>query len=618
MNLSRSLAVAIPGALLAVALFETAPAPAGPDAPAPEFTQHPLLAIGDAPRGIRQVHPDLARIAGWISGVGAAVALFDHDGDGLANDYCLVDPRFDSVTVAPAPTTGDRFAPFALVEPLAAAGPVAPMGCLPGDFDEDGTQDLLVYYWGRAPGLHLAADGFAERPLLDRHEVWHTNAAAQIDADGDGRMDLIFGNYFPETAEILGTAGAPRMQLSMSNARNAGRNRLFLSRGGGAFDDASDALSAAPEGWTLGIGGADLSGDDLPEIYIANDFGPDRLLHNRSRPGAPAFALVEARRGLFDPRSRVLGRDSFKGMGVDFGDVDGDGALDIFVSSIAEDYALMESHLLFRATGDPGAFEDGVAPFEEISGALGVARSAWSWDARFADFDNDGVPEILQATGFLKGDVDRWAELHETAMGNDQLLPLPAMWHGFGPGDDLSGDRRDALFARGPDGRYRDVSAAAGFQPGTISRGIALGDVDGDGDLDALIARQWQPSVLLLNRTTGGPGLTVAPRVRSITGADRPAWGAQLVLRAADGTGPKIAAIVPAGEGHSGKSAPEAHFGLGAWPEGAPLELELRWRDAEGAHRVVRPVAAGRFAPLLTAAVAGAPARLAALPGEDP
>ena len=83
-------------------------------------------------------------------------------------------------------------------------------------------------------------------------------------------------------------------------------------------------------GWTLAMGAADLDGDLLPELYLANDFGPDRLLHNRSTPGTLQFAVLEGRRGFTTPKSCVVGRDSFKGMGVDFGDVTaGDPATDL-------------------------------------------------------------------------------------------------------------------------------------------------------------------------------------------------------------------------------------------------------------------------------------------------
>src|SRR5262249_7314519 len=107
---------------------------------------------GSEVRSLRPVHPSLRHIAAWISAVRAAVALDDLDGDGLPNDVCYVDVRTDQVIVAPVPGAGARYAPFALnAGALFRRDTMAPMGCLPGDMNEDGAVDLLVYYWGRTP-----------------------------------------------------------------------------------------------------------------------------------------------------------------------------------------------------------------------------------------------------------------------------------------------------------------------------------------------------------------------------------------------------------------------------------------------------------------------------------
>lgn len=116
---------------------------------------------GFATRSIRTVHPQLEHIAGWMSAMGAAVALNDLDGDGLPNDLCSVDIRIDQVIVEPAPGTPQRYAPFVLDHSALRYDPdsMAPVGCLPNDMNQDGRMDLLVYYWGRTPVAYLNQSG---------------------------------------------------------------------------------------------------------------------------------------------------------------------------------------------------------------------------------------------------------------------------------------------------------------------------------------------------------------------------------------------------------------------------------------------------------------------------
>jgi hypothetical protein len=566
-------------------------------------------------RTLRPVHPDLARIESWISSVGAAVALHDLDGDGLPNDVCWVDTRSDRVVVTPAPGTPARYEPFALRPEAGLYTPatMAPMGCLPGDLNEDGRADLLVYYWGRTPLLFLrrgvgapAADAYRVSEAVPGGERWFSNTAALTDVDGDGHPDLLVGNYFPDGARVLDVRGGGReeMQRSMSRAFNGGRNRVLLWAGARSGDDPEVRFREVPRvfdervahGWTLAIATADLDGDLLPEIYFANDFGPDRLLHNRSRPGKPRFALLEGRRSPGTPRSKVLGRDSFKGMGAEFADVDGDGVLDIYVSNIAAEYALQESHFLFVGSGRTDRMHKGVAPFADRSEELGLSRSGWGWEARIADLDNDGAPEALQATGFVQGAVDRWPELQELAMGNDALLHRPGSWPRIRTGDDLSGHEHNPFFVRARDGRFYDLAREVGLGEPQVSRGIALADVDGDGRLDFALANQWAPSLFYRNAAPA-PGTFVGLHlVLPTADADaptrvhgghprpgmgvRPALGAQAVVRLPSGE--VRVAQVDGGSGHSGKRSPDLHFGLGRHPPGTPVRVELRWRDGEG------------------------------------
>jgi hypothetical protein len=485
------------------------------------------------------------------------------------------------------------------------------MGCLPGDFNVDGRNDFLVYYWGRTPVLFLRRSGkelgsaaFTRRELVPAGGRWYTNSVTQTDVDGDGRLDLVVANYFPDGARVLDVRAkhdpAMQMQDSMSRAYNGGVDRILLGVGAGRFREAAGALSGrVARGWTLAVGAADLDGDLLPELYFANDFGPDRLMYNESTPGHVGLREVRGRRGFWTAASKVLGTDSFKGMGVDFGDVNGDGRLDIFVSNITSDYALQESNFLWVATGDAGLMRRGEAPFTDRSEPLGVSRSGWSWDAKFGDFNNDGRPEIVQATGFVKGRVNRWPELHELAMANDTLLRHPSVWPRLRRGDDLSGHEPNVFWAEGPEGRFADIASRIGLGDPFVTRGIATADVNGDGGLDFAIANQWDTSYLYVNtaRTRGAhlgldlrlpAGGSDALRVRRypLRGLPaRPAIGA--VARVGLPGGRQLVGEVDGGDGHASVRAPQLLFGLGAKPP-ATVPVELTWRDGRGDLRRAR------------------------------
>jgi hypothetical protein len=549
---------------------------------------------GLAPKGIRTVNPSLDRISAWISSVGAGVALGDLDGDGLPNDVCHVDPRFDKVIVSPVPSTGDRYPLFTLDPPAALLNPrtMAPMGCVFGDVNADGALDVIVYYWGRTPLLFMNRGGAVVAGSFDvvdsvpTGERWFTNALALADVDGDGRLDLVVGNYFQDGSRILDPDDheLQSMQDSMSHAFNGGRSRVLRQTATGFEDDVlSDAQG---RGWTLAIGAADLDGDLLPELYFARDFGPDRLLRNRSTPGHVAFDIVQGKPGFTVPSSKVLAHDSFKGMGVDFADVNGDQKLDIMVSNITTDFALHESNFLF-VSDSSGKLED----YVDRSRPLGVSQSGWSWDVRFGDFDNDGRSEIVQATGFIKGSTNRWPELHELASGNDAVLKDPRAWPELRQGTDLSGHQPNRFFVRnGKGGAYTDVAAAVGLDSREVARGIATADVDGDGNLDMVVANQWAPSFVYLNRCSScGRPLELNLRNPPANAASSPSAAARGVpaigatAKVSLPSGRQLIGRVDGGSGHSGKSSAEIHFGLpGVGPQ-VRLPVELSWRGLDGA-----------------------------------
>ncbi len=600
------------------------------------------------------VHPRMRRISSWVTGTRAAATLGDLDGDGLENDLLLVDTRVDRLVVLPAPGTESRkcgvYKPFAFdISPLPFdRKTMSPGGSLIVDMNEDGLADVLAYFWGRAPVVFLrttsevGSEGLSLRNFLPVELVpelagkpegqWFTHAATQADFDGDGHLDLLVGNFYQDGADVLnenGTGDAAVMHQGKSKAQNGGGAKLFLWKAATSGDSPSISFTNKTEileslcgtGWVLAAGTADLDNDGLPELYIAHDFGPDRLLHNRSRPGELDFAVCKGERSFTTPKSFVLGNDSFKGMGVGFGDLNRDGFLDIYVSNIADDWALHESHFLWLSTGKIDSFKQGVAPYIQQSEVLGLSRSGWGWDSRLVDLDNDGRVEALQATGFAKGyvnsesklslidrglyslgflryGINRWPELHAVGTTNDQLIHDPRAWPKMQmPTTTLGGYDLNPVFVQAKSGRFIDISTDLGLGDYFNTRAIAVADVDGDGLQDFVYGNQWEPSVFIHNNSSHANkyltlslfqpandkvGFSVDPE-SSVAGWPAVGAAAEILSDLSDSHGAecRLAGQSDGGSGHSGHGTKEIHFGLGDFKPDT-VAVGLRWRAIDG------------------------------------
>ena len=221
------------------------------------FSRSSLPDVAGPPvRNQRQLHPSLQRISSFLSTLGAAVAVNDMDGDGLANDVCYIDTRTDQVLIMPVPGTGKRYSPFALKQeqPLFDRNRMAPLGVLLSDINEDGHVDLIIYYAGRTPliflwrpgkqsdGPPLSAANYTVRDIFrnpssetdgqhvsGENDIWVTGSATTADLDGDGHLDLVFANYFKDGSDIYNPKGVGTVSMpqSFSHANNGGGERIY-------------------------------------------------------------------------------------------------------------------------------------------------------------------------------------------------------------------------------------------------------------------------------------------------------------------------------------------------------------------------------------------------------
>ena len=568
---------------------------------------------------IRDVNPAYQHIQAWISSVGAAVAINDFTGSGQPDDMCLVDTRSNAVIVTPVPGTKavGTFKPFVVTpSPALPYDPstMAPMGCVPGDYSQNGRMDLLVYYWGRTPVIfmlkpdatHLSASAYQPVEVVQHRPgpggtysgpLWNTNAVAVADFDGDGHPDIFIGNYFPDSP-VLGSnsRGKVVMPEGLSQAETGGGDLVLrwdgvTSSGAPTYAIAPDAFPpGTTTGWTLAVAAADLDNSMLPDVYVANDFGHAHLFVNVSRPGRIRFTQAKGWRSPFMPKSKVLGDGSFKGMGIDFTDLDSNGKLDMLVSNITTSFGLEESNFTWINTSANQTqmrhdLLDGTADFTDESWPMGLAQSGWSWDVKAGDFSNAGTQDVVQTAGFVKGKVNRWPQLQELATMNDNFLSNPLYWPNVEAGDDLAGSQCLAFFASGPGGRYLNISQDLGLCVHTPTRGIAIADTRDNGALDFAVARQWGPPAFYQNDAAHlGKYLDLrlylpvsGPRA-PLQAVGTPAIGAVAMVRTSSGQ--TMVAQVDGGSGHSGKNDFGLHFGLGQ--AAGPVIVTVRWRGTDG------------------------------------
>ena len=543
----RRAIIAIPflAAILLAMRLDRGPLRASADA------AHPAFVLRDETRaaGITFVHrrptfdPQIANVEPHIAALGASVSVADFDGDGWPDLY-FTNSRFGEPNALYRNKHDGTFEEVAATVGLAdlnKPGEGVSMGAVWGDFDNDGYEDLLVYRYGYL-ALFKNVDG---KHFTDVTEVaglrrWvNSNGAIWIDYDRDGLLDLYVTGYFRRDVDLWHLTTTHIMHNSFEFATNGGGNLLFHNLGNGKFEDVTDRMGVRGSRWTLAAASADFNGDGWPDIYVANDYGPEELyLNDRGR----RFMLTKA----------GLESESKSGMAVALGDAFNRGRIDAFITNISErGYLFQNNNLRVNQMAEKGRFRN-VADGQ-------IADAGWAWGAQFGDLNNDGANELFVANGFISADRQKsyWYAMSKIAGANGRLFEDAKSWPAFGDAS-LSGYERSRVYLNRGAAGWVDVATRVGATDEYDGRAVAMADLSNRGAVDVIVANQNQPALLYRDYPDSANHWIAFKLVA--TQSNRSAIGAEVEIEAGE---LRQRRVVDGGSGFASQNDRRLHFGLG-------------------------------------------------------
>jgi enediyne biosynthesis protein E4 len=478
--------------------------------------------------------------------MGSGVALFDYDNDGrldifLVNGAPISDPTpKGAIPQKTGPKDWNRLyhqkadGTFEdVTERAGLQGVGYGMGVAVGDYDNDGYEDLYVTAYGGNKLYHNNGDGtFTD--VTEKAGVggsgWSTSAA-WVDLDNDGLLDLVVLRYLDWDFEDIwcGEHKPGYRTYCHPDFFHPIAPLVFHNDGNGHFTEVAEKIGMAKPGKGLGLAVADYDRDGKIDLVVANDSMFEFLYHNK---GDGTFEEVGLTSGIAaDGDGRT-----YAGMGVDFADYNNDGLPDLVITDLAN-----QMYALYKNSGD-GTFN-----YASNDSGLGrMTRSHSGWGVRLFDYDNDGWKDLLIAQGHDMDTIE---------------LTSPQLRY-----------REPMLLARNTGHGFEDVSAEAGsvFRQPWLGRGLAIGDIDNDGRVDAVVTTNGGAAHILRNETeTSNHWLTL-----KLVGhkSNRDAIGAEVKVVTAAGA--QFAAVTTAGS-YLSSSDKRVHFGLGT--DATAKIVEIRW-----------------------------------------
>ncbi|MCA9128827.1 MAG: CRTAC1 family protein [Planctomycetales bacterium] len=492
--------------------------------------------------GMSFVHTDGASGRHYVvESMLAGLAIFDYDGDGLLDVYCLNGSALPGTVVATPPTNvlyrnlgGFKFQDVTEKAGVADAG--YGLGVVAGDYDNDGDYDLVIsnfgpnsFYLNNGDGTFTDITGFTGTSAGERFGA----GVAFLDIEGDGDLDLYCANYQKFTFDQHITRMVRGYQFHPGPADYPPEpDMLFRNNGDGTFSDISEESGVSTVAGTgMGVIATDIEPDGDCDIVVANDSRPNFLFVNDGQGRFSENAMLAG--FALDRAGRANGN-----MGVDCGDADGDGLIDIITTTFQA-----EMPVLYRNEG--GGF------FADVTNASRVSTSLLphvNWGVSFTDFDRDGDRDIFIACGHFMDNI-QYIDDRTTMMVQNYLL---------------QNDGR---------GRFQDVSpmAGSGMQIIKSSRGAAIDDLDNDGRPDAVILNFNDQLSALQNRSADS-NHWLGIRLVGVT-SNRDGAGARVTLLC---NGVRQVAEVYNGRGYQSHYGTQLFFGLGAdLPDS--MTVEVAW-----------------------------------------